>query len=84
MKIPDSCCDLSTGLGCSQSHSEIEDNKLIHINLKYNGLLMIVKSFVLLVVISITFVADFKIFRNEQQNGTYDHDKFKFYSFCSF
>ena len=76
MIVPDGCIELDFGGGCAQTPTEIHNNYLIKQNIKYNLLLMFCLSDVILIVMSITFSTDFKLYATEHRNGNH----FKYFS----
>ncbi|CAG2111844.1 unnamed protein product, partial [Medioppia subpectinata] len=69
--LPDGCVELEFGAECYQTEAEIMNEKLIKLNIKYNTCLLLSVAFVVLIVMSVTFGADFRVFRSQQQNGWY-------------
>ncbi|CAG2112774.1 unnamed protein product [Medioppia subpectinata] len=69
--LPDGCVELEIGGECYQTEAELRDERLIKNNIKYNLCLLLSLAFVVLIVMSVTFGADFRIFRSQQQNGWY-------------
>ena len=65
----DGCLEIGFGMTCNQTLEEIHDEYLIKQNLKYNAILLLCISFTMLIVMSVTFCNEFKIFLNEHDNG---------------
>ncbi|CAG2114195.1 unnamed protein product, partial [Medioppia subpectinata] len=71
MIAPDGCVELSFGADCTQNERDIYDEKQIKHNMKFNFMLLLIVAFIALIVMSVTFGADFCVFRGQQHNGTY-------------
>ncbi|CAG2105240.1 unnamed protein product [Medioppia subpectinata] len=69
--LPDGCVELEFGAECYQTEAEIRDEILIKQNIKYNCCLLLAVPFVVLIVMSVTFGSNFRVFRSQQQNGWY-------------
>jgi len=69
MIIPDGCIELDFDSGCNQTLDEIRDENFIKDNIKYHLLLLTSMSIIIIIVMSVTFTTDYKIFFNEHQNG---------------
>ncbi|CAG2107739.1 unnamed protein product [Medioppia subpectinata] len=76
MIAPDGCLELSFGADCTQTERDIWDEKQIKLNMKFNFLLLLSVAFFALIVMSVNFGADMRVFRGQQHNRWYSTGAF--------